>query len=125
MLVKEYLAKDKKLHAVFMNSEKAYDRVDFEALWKVMKIFGLRRQLMERIRALYREVNACVKKDGELSNSFTTGVRVRQGCILSLWLFNIFLDGCMREMKAKAGKNRCKTEAEWSGLVSGCMSVCR
>ena len=26
---------------------------------------------------------------------------VRQGCMMSSWLYNIFVDGCMREMKAK------------------------
>ncbi len=34
MLVEEYLGKDKKLYAAFMDLEKAYDRVDREALWK-------------------------------------------------------------------------------------------
>ncbi len=49
-------------------------------------------------------MNACVKVNGELSDSFTVGVRVRQGFAMSPWLFNIFMDGCMREVKAKVGK---------------------
>ena len=49
-------------------------------------------------------MNACVKVAGELSDCFAVGVGVRQGCVMSLWLFNIFMDGCMREMKAKVGK---------------------
>ncbi len=59
---------------------------------------------MEGIKAFYREANACVKADGELSDSFAVGVGVRQGCVMSPWLFNIFMDGCMREVKAKVGK---------------------
>ena len=39
--------------------------------------------------------------DGELSESFPIGARVRQECVMSPWLFNIFMVGCMREMKAK------------------------
>ncbi len=78
---------------------------------------------MEGIKAFYRKKNACVKV--ELSDSFAIKVRMRQGCVMLPWLFNIFMDGCMREMKAKEGKNRCKTEAERSGLVSHCFSVCR
>ncbi len=37
MLVEEYLGKDKKLYAAFMDLKKAYDRVDREALWSVLK----------------------------------------------------------------------------------------
>ena len=29
------------------------------------------------------------------------GVRLKQLCVMSLWLLNIFMDGCMMEMKAK------------------------
>ena len=28
---------------------------------------------------------------------------MRQGCVMLLWLFNIFMESCMREMKAKVG----------------------
>ncbi len=33
--------------------------------------------------------------------NFAVDVGVRQGCVVSPWLFNIFIDGCMREMKSK------------------------
>ncbi len=104
MLMEEYLGKDMKLYAAFMDLEKAYDRVDRKALWNVLKISGMRGQLMEGIKAFHKEVNACVKVDGKLSDGFAVGVRVRQGCIMSPWLFNVFMDGCMREVKAKVGK---------------------
>ncbi len=50
------------------------------------------------------EATACVKVDGELNDSFTVRVGVRQACVMSTWLFDIFMDGFMREMKAKLGK---------------------
>ncbi len=50
-------------------------------------------QLIKGIKTFYREANACVKVDGELSDSFAVGVGVRQGCIMLPWLFNIFMDG--------------------------------
>ncbi len=43
------LGKDKKLRAAFMDLEKAYDRVDREALWSVLKIYGVGGQLLKGI----------------------------------------------------------------------------
>ncbi len=31
--------------------------------------------------------------------SFSVEVGVRQGCMMSPWLFNVYMDGCIREMK--------------------------
>ena len=52
--------------------------------------------------------------DEEPSESFPTGVGVRQECVMLPWLFNIFMDECMREMKAV--EFRCMTEDECNGL---------
>ncbi len=35
--------------------------------------------------------------------SFGVDVDVGQGCVMSPWLFNIYMDGCMMEVKARAG----------------------
>ncbi len=82
-LVEEYLGKDKKLYAAFMDLEKAYDRADREALWSVLKIYGVGEQLLKGIQAFYREANACVKVGGEFSQEFYSGGEVRQGCGMS------------------------------------------
>ncbi len=39
--------------------------------------------------------------NGELSESFSVEVGVRQGCVMSPWLFNIYMDGCIREMTVR------------------------
>ncbi len=67
--MEEYLGKDKKLYAAFMDLEKAYDSVDIEAHWKVLKIYGVGGQLLKGIRAFYREANACVRVEGKYSES--------------------------------------------------------
>ncbi len=36
-----------------------------------------------------------------MSESFKVAVSVRQGCVMSPWLFNIYVDGCIREMKVR------------------------
>ena len=44
-------------------------------LWGVVKVF-------------YREASVCVRVDGEVSETFSIGVGLRQGCVMSSWLFN-------------------------------------
>ncbi len=65
MLVQEYLGKDKKLYAAFMDLERAYAKIDREALWSVMKMYGVGGQLLKGIQAFYREANACVRVGGK------------------------------------------------------------
>ncbi len=67
-----------------MDLEKAYNRVDREALWIVLKSYGVGRQLLKEIQAFYREANACVRVGGEFSESSAVEVGVRQGCVMSL-----------------------------------------
>ncbi len=67
-----------------MDLEKAYDRVDRNALLNVLKIYGVGGQLMEGIKAFYREANTCVKVDGELSDIFAIGVGVGHGCVVTM-----------------------------------------
>ncbi len=78
-LVEGYLGKDKKLFAAFMDLEKAYDRVDREALWNVLRIYGVGGQLLKGIQAFYREANACVRVGGKFSESFAVEVGVEAG----------------------------------------------
>ncbi len=64
-----------------MDLEKAYNRVDREALWKVLRLYGVGGQLLKGIQAFYREANACVRVGGKFSESFAVEVGVRQGCV--------------------------------------------
>ncbi len=52
------------MYAAFMDLEKAYDRVNKEALWSVLRIYGVGGQLLKGIQAFYREDNSCVRVGG-------------------------------------------------------------
>ncbi len=58
-LVEEYLGKDEKLYAAFMDLEKAYDRADREALWNVLKIYGVGGQLLTPSLPMRYHSTAC------------------------------------------------------------------
>ncbi len=45
----------------FMDLEKAYDRVDWLALWDVLKIYSVGGKQLNAIKSFYGEASACVK----------------------------------------------------------------
>ncbi len=61
-------------------------------------MYGVGGKLLEGVRSFYENANASVWVNGELSESFKVKVGVRQGCVMTPWLFNIYMDGCIREM---------------------------
>ncbi len=54
----------------------------------------------------------CVKISGETSEQFEIKVGLRQGCVMSPWLFSIYMDGVMREMNGKVGEVGVRMYAE-------------
>ncbi len=67
MVVEKILAKGKKLYAAFTDLEKAYDRVDWLALWNVLKIYGVGGKLLSAVKISYDKASACVNISGETS----------------------------------------------------------
>ncbi len=73
----------------------AYDRVDRKGLWDTLRVYGVGGKLFEGMKSFCENASASVQVNGELSESFNVEVGVRQGCVMSPWLFNIYMDGCM------------------------------
>ena len=53
------------------------------------------------MRSLHDDGKACVRVQGQKLDWFGVGQGVRQGCTLSPWPFNIFMDNIVREAKQK------------------------
>ena len=96
-LAEKMIEKDKRMYAVLVDLEKAYDKVCREELWETLQRYGVSGGLLRAIKSLYQASEACVRVDGEVSEWFEVKQGVRQGCPLSPWLFNIFLDMVVRE----------------------------
>ncbi len=76
------------IHAAFMDLEKTYDRVVQEAMWDVLKVYGVGGGLLEGVKTFYRDASACVKVKGEMNECFQIKAGVRQGRVVSPWLLN-------------------------------------
>ncbi len=49
-----------------------------EALWNLLRVYGVGGQLLKGIQAFYREANACVRVGGKFSGSFAVEMGVRE-----------------------------------------------
>ena len=82
----------------FMDLEKASDRVDRVLMWQVMRIYGIGGRVLKGIMSLYDEGRVCVRVANMVSESFVAKMGLRQGCVMSPWFFNVFMDGVGREV---------------------------
>ena len=63
-------------------------------------------KLLNGIKSMYVNSLACVRVKGGESGGFRINSGVRQGCIMSPWLFNIYMDAVMKEVKMGMGRRK-------------------
>jgi len=81
----------------FVDFKKAFDSISHDKLWITMMDMGYPLHLIDLLANLYRKQLAKVKIAGTLSEWFPVKKGVRQGCVLSPYLFNILAQTVMRE----------------------------
>ena len=62
-------------------------------MWNVLRLNGIGGRLLQGVRSLYVGSKACVRVGNEESEWFPVRVGLRQGCVMSPWLFNLYIDG--------------------------------
>ena len=110
-------AKAREFHKIiyfwFIDYAKAFDCVDHNKLWKILKDMGIPDHLTCLLRNLYAGQEATVRTRHGTTDWFQIGKGIRQHCILSPCLFNLYaeyimwnarLDEAQAEIKI-AGRN--------------------
>ena len=80
----------------FIDYAKAFDCVDHKKLWKILRHMGIPDHLTCLLRNLDAGQEATVRTGHETTDWFQIGKGVRQGCILSPCLFNLYAEYIMR-----------------------------
>ena len=73
----------KNIYFCFIDYAKAFDYVDHNTLWKILKEMGIPDHLTCLLRNLYASQEATVRTGHGTTDQFQIGKGVRQGCILS------------------------------------------
>ena len=96
----------KNIYFCFIDYAKAFDYVDHNKLWKILKEMGIPEHLTCLLRNLYAGQEATVRTGHGTTDWFQIGKGVCQGCILSPCLFNFYAEYIMRNAgleEAQAG----------------------
>jgi exonuclease III len=81
----------------FIDYSKAFDSVDHDRMWITLRDMGFPSHLVDLLKGLYDNQTAKVRTDYGDTECFGIGKGVRQGCILSPCLFNLYAERIMRE----------------------------
>ena len=85
----------KNIYFCFIDYAKAFDCADHNKLWKILKEMGIPEHLICLLRDLYVGQQATVRTGHGTTDWFQIGKGVRQGCILSPCLFNLYAEYIM------------------------------
>ena len=99
-LIEHAKEKKKQYYVAFLDIEKAYDTVNREILWEIMRRVGIEEKTIRIIGSLY-ENSTDVFYMGNIEVKEVRSKRgLRQGCTLSPLLFSLYMEEFTRRMKA-------------------------
>ena len=99
----------KNIYFCFIDYAKAFDCVDHNKLWKILKDMGIPDLLTCLLRNLYASQEATVRTGHGTTDWFQIGKGVHQGCILSPCLFNFYAEHIMQNARMDEAQARIKT----------------
>ena len=99
----------KKMYFCFIDYANAFDSVDHNKLWKILKEMGIPDHLTSLLRNLYAGLEATVRTGHGTTDWFQIGKGVHQGCILLPCFCNLYAEYVMRNTGLDEAQTEIKT----------------
>ena len=92
--VKQKVKKGSKnmLFVCFIDFSKAFDTVWREALFYKLLQYNIDGKLFDIVKDMYKKSRVCIKLKKGVTEEFTSNIGVKQGCVISPTLFNLFIN---------------------------------
>ena len=98
--INSYTEKRSAVHCAFIDLSKAFDRVNVNNLILKLKSRNIPKSVIKIIEFMYLNANVRIKFNGVTSDEWRVGNGVRQGGILSPYLFNFYINDIIEEICA-------------------------
>ena len=56
-------------------------------------MYGVGGKLLKAVQSFYADSRVCVRVGNDVSEWFPVNIGLRRGCVMSPWLFNVYMDG--------------------------------
>ena len=90
IIVEQTIEWSSPLYLLFVDFEKAFDSLDREAMWRILRHYGIPNKIINMLKVPYQGFTCQVLHGGTMTKPIKTGVR--QGCLLLPLLFLVVLD---------------------------------
>ncbi|KAK3508314.1 hypothetical protein QTP70_020508 [Hemibagrus guttatus] len=115
ILMEKYRDGQRELHCVFVDLEKAYDRVPREELWYCMRKSGVAEKYVRVVQDMYERSRTVVRCAVGQTEEFNVKVGLHQGSALSPFLFAIVMDQSSEEVRQ---------ESPWTMMFADDIVIC-
>ncbi|KAK3534886.1 hypothetical protein QTP70_000908, partial [Hemibagrus guttatus] len=115
ILMEKYRDGQRELHCVFVDLEKAYDRVPREELWYCMRKSGVAEKYVRVVQDMYERSRTVVRCAVGQTEEFKVEVGLHQGSALSPFLFAIVMDQLSEEVRQ---------ESPWTMMFADDIMIC-
>ena len=111
----------KNIYFCFVDYAKAFDCVDHNKLWGILKEMGIPDHLTCLLRNLYEGQEATVRTGHGTLGWFKIGKGVGQGCILSPCLFNVYTENIIQN--ARLDESQAGIKTVWRNIKASDIQV--